>query len=397
MTTMTAAPTGAASKLTDQGRKAQTELQDLKLGATSAVDAGDNPMADMLLLKQRADAARAAGAESGTGSESFWEKAKKWAGAVKKAVSGPRTISEIRAAREFQEDFYELRWDLYDSVNSILECADPKEMAAKLSQTVEEFADEAKKLVAEAGDTAKSAEFADLMTALTEGAAASESAEKRAPFVAHLKRLEAFEFPAVAVNRSTNSAHATPAEGEEQEKAMSIKNTQPTAAGPATLDDVLKRMSSLEDSNKASAETIKALQDQNKALQDRVQAAESDKATAEFTAKASAIGVPGFPVGKVAGVLKSAFAVSKENGETLETILKALTEQAKVGRLFSEAPGSSGDGADGGEGGELSAEEELAALAADFQKKDPKLSDANAYLKAARARPDLAEASETGR
>jgi len=378
MTTQTANQPAnqAASKLTDGGRKAHTELTDLRMNAASVVDNGDNPEAHVLLLK---------GQRKGLGG--FWDKMKAWAGAAAEKMGQPRTVSEILAAQRFDEKFRELRWALYDSVSSIMECADPAVMAATLSRTVAEFSAEAKKLVDAMGSTEKSAEFDALMASMLAGAEHVAQHEKRAPFMSVLRQLEAFEFPKAATTNVT-TPEAEPAQGNQEEAAMSIKSN-PTAAGSEQLEAILKRQEALEKQNAELAALVKSQGDANKALEEQLASAKRERAEAVFLVKAEKLGVPGFKADVIAGVLKSAYAAGKEQGEATETVIKTLTEQVLAAKLFGAPVGSSGDDEHADEDG-MDAHEQLTAIAAKLRKADPKLTEEAAYVKAAEQNPHLA-------
>lgn len=72
----------------------------------------------------------------------------------------PMTTGQIVEQNEALEMFYELRWALIDSIDSILSFAEPTEQAGMLIMSVEEFAEKAKPLLASMAAAMKSENIA---------------------------------------------------------------------------------------------------------------------------------------------------------------------------------------------------------------------------------------------
>lgn len=337
------------SRIKDGNRVADSELVDLKLGESSGVDAGDNPEAHVMLLKQKATAAAAA-----TKPETFWVKMKRWAGVdgVNKGMNGsmpgPRTVDEIMMAQEFQEDFCEFRYAFIESVYSILDGAPADVMADKIIATVNQFAARAKALCAEmnAGSGTENAKRLNaLLESLQSSARETGDVGKRAPFAAVLKDLEEFGF--VPERVSAEKQQPVPEEDLMNPRAKLLESlkTAPEAVRNAALqafDDAQKAASESAAAQAASSDTAKALkelteklaasekraEETNKALLEEVGKLRDQAADAEFINKVRAMDLP-VDTAKVAKVLRAAHAVSKENGAALEEVLTACSEQSQ--------------------------------------------------------------------
>lgn len=359
-------------------RTPKNRIVDLNIVEGALVDDGDNPKAHIVLFKS--GTAEADGGKDG----GSWQ---------------PRSTSERLAQRKFMEDFYDVRSAYVDSINDVLYMVPADEMGAALEKSTTEFEAEVTKLLDAVAKSAPSvAKAGRLLVKKTVEAAATHDSETIT------KALEAF---GASPQDTQEDPMATPA----TKSNDTATNTAPKAK---TIDEIVAALpeaeratvkAALEAAAKATADAeaaavkargeaddadtkakLKAQEESLKATQAELAKMKDEKLTAEFKAKAETIGVGDVDV--MATLLKGAFGRSKEEGEALESQLKAMAAQAKKGgAVLLKVVGS--DNPSGNDG----STDPLDVKAADLMKADKSLTYHQAYSKASEMHPDLARTS----
>jgi len=394
-------------------RKAKVRLTNLTINEGSFVGAGDNPEAHITLFKNKGDDVPENNDDDGTAPEGLFSKIaarlRKWAGS-------PKTTSQIVAERAFADEFYKLRSAFMESVWSILDLSDPDEMAGMMGKTVNEFAAAAKRMIAAVGkvDAVKAADLQAIVDQMT--TAVAVDAEKsdtpsaqsidRAALADIVVKLEAFEFPAgVAAPTDTPTQEppvkksaaeilaAMPADERAAVEAhVKAAAATPTPAEKSTPADVVPAsvQKAIDELTKTSADLAKRLE----ASEAETKKLKDEAETAQYVEKARKF--PGLDVNKVAKQLKGAYAVSKEQGEELESLFAAQAAQAKKGqKRLTNSVGSSAPG-EVDTNKAAAAETAMAKRIGEIRAAEPKLSKEQAYAKALEENPDLYNNMDVG-
>lgn len=353
---------------------ARVLLTNLTVDEGSLVDKGDNPEAHVVLTKSAPTGVLA--------------KLKAWAAGVWKQEAGggedaPKTTSAILAEQEFVDQFADLKSAFMESVASILCSAPTTQTGVMLRVSVDEFAERAKALIDAAGmgatESAKRASrvFDTLLDAAI--AEARGDVTKRAAFagaVIALDGLRVFKEGGYMKTLAEVMAALSPEDRKVVEEALAAK------AAPAAAQ---KMGDGKDPACKAAPETPPALstevQKQLDEVAKRAEKAEAEvtklrdeKRTAEFVTKAQALNLTGQDVNTLAGVLRK--AADAGIGAELDSLVAALSAQAKAGEALMQKVGIKG-GADPG-----SPEGQILKMAEEVRKADPKLSPQQAYVKA---------------
>lgn len=357
----------------------------------SLVAAGDNAgESKVLMLKGRARSP-----------DGFIAKLREWGGVVaqKMGFGAPRTLNQILAAEEFNEQFWKLRWAFVDSVESIMCCADPAQMADMMATTARQFNEQVKGLIARmsAGDADKAKALGALLDRMTAEADALKEAggvaEKRAPLTLTLQELDAFDFPV-----PTADAAGDTGEPNTTEDAMTTAKTTPPAQ-----DNTAETLKAMQTQMAEMATALKASTDANAALAKRLESAEAksnaleadlvkekgDKQDATFMAKAKKLAVGDNEV--VKDCLKTAYGVSAAAGQKLEGLLEACSKQSRLLEKYTGKVVGLGhqDAEDGARGAPLTANDEVNEKAAALMKENTKLTKAAARKQVMDADPEL--------
>jgi hypothetical protein len=357
-------------------KKPNAELKNLVIVEGSAVNDGDNPPAKIAMLKNKPE---------DTKSEGLFTRLKKWASTnvIKEGYGMPRTVGQIMAMDQFRDQFWKLRMAFVESMNSILECSsDPEQMNSMMAQSVSEFQAKCSELAKPLGAT-KMKELSDILASMK---AATETTKARPQFLSAMEQLEDFDF-----SPSADAAQPAdePTTNKEKEQVMSEQKKE-----PAGIDAIMGKLSPDEVKvleshfSKAAPEAPKedpALKGASPELLKRMADMESElslmkkgRLETEFTAKARALNVPGVEVQELSKRLEDAFKSGGVEGlASLEKMLSAVAAQARKGAILMERIGSAGkrDSAVG------SADALVKQKAAELQKSNPKLTDAQAYAK----------------
>lgn len=150
------------------------------------------------------------------------------------------------------------------------------------------------------------------------------------------------------------------------------------------VDDVSKADADLSEilksADPAVAAVIRKQADDNKALAERIAKQENADTDRTMIAKAAALPHVGNEDHSVTDVLKGAYAVSTEFGESVEAILKSANEQIETSDLFKEL---------GGGGATSTIAKSVEAAAAEIRKAEPTLTQEQAIAKAYETNPAL--------
>lgn len=344
--------------------EATHSLTQLTVEEGSLVDKGDNPGAEIKLVK-RDDAGPFL---------RLW----KWArGLVAKNDSMPRTTGQVLAQNDFEAEFGKLKFAFMDAVYSILEAPPSEATATMLRQSVDEFAAKAKALFG--GIHPQLSEITDSMHCALEDVAA---VEKRVDFVRAVHALDALAYPGQVPVTTGN---------EPEEVAMSksvedVLKSLPEADRALVQAAMAPKADDVEKAAKAAqevAELAKRLTD----TQAELAKMRDERMAAEFQKRAEALKVPGQDVAQLAEVLKRAHAADPTLCDTIEQVLKAAAAQAEAGgKVLFKSIGTRGT--DGG-----NAESKIASLASELQKANPKLSKQQAVSEVLKAHPALYQQS----
>lgn len=364
-------------------KKPTHQLTDLVLHEGSLVDKGDNPEAHIRIAKAGGPFAK------------LW----RWVhAAIRKdepALPAPKTTAEVMAADQFAQDFARLKCAFIDSIYSILDVAPSSNMVALLQRSVDEFAAKAQSTLGHMPSDV-SAAIAELKGACGD----MESVEKRFAFVTAVQKIDVLEptgpvpaLPAAkadevekmktldevmaalspedkaVVEAALQANQEKPAEEKPAEKPAAEKPAEVEMAKAAPVVDVEK------------ADLAKRLEDATNELAKL----KDEKVTAEFVKRATEIGLPGQDAAHVGGLLKRAYAASKQLGDDVDAALKsAATHAAAVtAPLFAKV------GTPGGDSAGATASSKIANLADELRKQNPKLSKHQAEAKVLEQNPAL--------
>lgn len=134
---------------------------------------------------------------------------------------------------------------------------------------------------------------------------------------------------------------------------------------------------------------LKSMGDKLEASDKKIAALLAEKDTNSFMNKARKVAPPGVDPKKLAKQLEGAFGRSKEEGEELESMFRALKAQSR----FSETLGNEMGTSQSGDADANSAQGELQAKAKELQAKEPGLHWGVAYKRACDQNPQLREAA----
>lgn len=386
-------------------KKPTVLLTELELDEKSLVDRGDNPPAKVLTWK-------------GFGGAGVFERLKAAWARITKAdklekdgemyAPVPRTTSEIMAMQEFEEQFCDLRQAFMQSIYSIMQSAPSEEMTALLAKTVQEFNAAATAMVKTSSAT-KSAELIGLLEKIvasvsTDSMTFTESIEKLAAVTFETEPTQEPTVPVPAIKGDGADPVSTNNQGENMSaKAITLEEAVKGITDPAAKAiiqaELAKAAPQKTDAEKA-AEAEKSLPEDirkqmsdlraaNAASNERIAKMEAEKREAEMLTKAAKFTIAGKDSAWVAKSLSDAHAVSKEAGEGMESVFAAITAQTLANDKLTKSIGAAGEGAFA----DNDAHVQLTTKAKELQKADPKLSSAQAYVRAGEMFPALKNAA----
>lgn len=369
-------------------KKPTHQLTDLVLQEGSLVDKGDNPEAHIRLFKAGGPFAK------------LW----RWVhAAIKKSdapAPAPKTTAEVMAADQFSQDFARLKCAFIDSIYSILDVAPSSNMVALLQRSVDEFAAKAQSTLGHMPSDV-SAAIAELKGACGD----MESVEKRFAFVTAVQKIDVLEptgpapaQPAAKADEVTKMktldevmAALSPEDKAVVEAALQAKQEKP-AAEAKPMEDAKPVEPKAAEAKFEEKEVAKAADVEKADLAKRLEEAttelaklKDEKTTAEFVKRATEIGLPGQDAAHVGGLLKRAYAASKQLGDDVDAALKSAATHAAVvtAPLFAKV------GTPGGDSAGATASSKIASLADELRKQNPKLSKHQAEAKVLEQNPSL--------
>jgi hypothetical protein len=292
------------------------------------------------------------------------------------------TTSEILAEDRFVSEFSKLRNAFRDAIDMSM-WLPMDAMAENMRKSVDEFATEAMRLMAELEGTAPeiAKELKSILADLTTGSD-TPSAQGREKFAKAFEALESFSMP-----KAPHPA-AIPAAQEKEAVMAEVKKS---------FEEILKSLPegerdtvavALSDAAAESEKALKKADDARVTLEKRLAVLEKGQERVRLVALAKEIiGDAGLSLEDTADTLEAAYGVSKEAGDKLSVILKAASAQAAVVDTLTKELGV--EGGDAETVGGASAEDQINAIAKKIQEEDPSLSDVQAYNRAADANPVL--------
>lgn len=225
-------------------------------------------------------------------------------------IDEPRTLAEVM----HDDEMTETKQHLMQSVWEIVCHAEPSQWTALLSQSISDLSD----VLSEMG----------------------HQTEK--------------EQPVLQPQDENKEASASPVDDDgRKENKMTAKTTKSIDEILASLSDedrgvIAAKLTEVETTKSASDDVTKRLVDLEKRAADaesEVAKMKDEKLTAAFVVKAKEIG-GGTDVNQTAMLLKSAYGRSDEEGKALESTLRGLAAQAKLGATLFKSIGSTGEGVD---------------------------------------------------
>lgn len=193
------------------------------------------------------------------------------------------------------------------------------------------------------------------------------------------------------------TASVEKAEGERDEAKSEVEELKGTLAKSAPVDETAQEeitKALLAKADPAVRALIEKQQADLKAASDIAKAEREARLSKEFLSKAEALPMLSADTGEEAGAAslagllrRAADALTPEDSAALEKMLKAANEQIAKGNLF----GTIGRG-----GAETTISKSLKAMAAEFRKADPTLTQEMAEVKAMEENPELATALMNG-
>lgn len=393
------------------GRKATTELVDLKIVEGSVVGDGDNPPAKIAMFKNR------------TGDEvkpekeplisGFFKRAREWAGSVTKAYGEPRTTGQILAMDEFRDKFWKARMALVESMNSILECAPPGDVGPLMAKSVEEFTSVVSAVSAAMGSD-KRAEISAIIAQMS-GALKDHGSVKRRELVGAVEKLEDFTFT-VETNVSLAPGESTKAADETNKEKNMSANTEKKAAktmdellanlDPSEkllLDEHIKSKSTPVDTSKSTTEdpalkeATPAIMKLLEKMSGEIADLRGDKAATEISTKARRIArnVEGLNVEDIEDHLKDAQKNGgKEGLERAERMFLSMSALARKGDALRKSLGNSGVNVNPDK--PRTADELVSNKARKMMETEKGLTYESAYTRVMNADPQLAAAAIAG-
>lgn len=323
----------------------------------------------------------------------------------------PRTTATIIAEREFRSKFCDLKYAFNDSVSSILYATETLLTSGQLGKMLSQSTAEFEAMVGELVDGIAKASPALALEVIalveaTKAACDVAPAELASAFTKALTDLDKVASPAnqespmptPATSPAANATNASPTTEKSLEQILAGLPAAEREKISATLAAADKAKTDAEkvaaDAARSDADKAKAEVEKRLATTEAELAKMKDEAlTAKFTEKARTIAGD---VTEVATLLKGAYGRSDTEGAALEKTLRAMTAQARIGmKPMLKAVGSEGAGAD--DNGDPEAVLDAATTA--LMKADPKLTYADAYVQAMKAKPEAYEkhASSHGR
>lgn len=412
----------------DGNRVATTQLVSLAIAESSPVTAGDNPDADIVLLKMKAEADKRKVRESSV-KKGLWQTLKEKLGVVTTTKDyAPRTVGQILAQDRVQDELWKLRMALMESVYSIMDCAPMEEWAKLFSKNSDEMNAEMDRIIASLGSTGKAQELKALFSDFNAAAKALDAGDrgKANQMADALKRIEEFSFGATAPGAPTQEQEEVSMSGvtknkgasalskaldgikdekvralivkaheEELEEARAGSAPAPAAAiqaGEGASDS--PAMKSLMAKLDSVLESNQKLTENNKILAEKVESLTSDKAVSKHRAVAKKLVADGLDadVASVANQLQKAYARSEEDGKELEEMFKGMAARSEFADTMGAQIGAMTDSLEPSEDGGNEAHNKLDSMAKARAEKDG-ISYARAYKRVADENPKLKRAA----
>lgn len=330
-------------------------LRGVRLNEISFVGKGDNPEANVLLLKmkQEPDASIVHAGKECKGKKQ--EAAlKKWleenAGLVKKDDGDALTFEDIQNDKMLRDQVWGMCWTLEDSLGSILRDDSVTDKTAMIQQSIDQF---------------KAA-----ITAITKGEKTMDVELKKAQdeLKAEQEKTAALEKQVETVTKENEALKASVA-GKDEEIAKLKKPEGEDDIYKGLPEGVVKKM-------KEDSATIAKMQD--------------NELTREYVGKAASVSLVG-PTDTVGDLLKSIAKTDPALADKVYEIFKTANERIKEGDLLKES-GKDDKGATG-----TTAHEKILAKAEELRKSRPELTIEKAYTEIFDTDAELRKQYETER